>query len=228
MKRSEITAGVMMALGTTAGLLGTSDAEAVSISITQLVFSGTPVINTGVVGTIVGTTASTPAGVSGTFTDGGMGLLGSPWAVQAVHFWDTPSVALAFTGLFPIHLPNSFIVPTAYSYTFHLTGNQVAFGLLWDWAGVSDTPILAVFDCAPGVPSSPCTPVDTDGDTIPGTAMTVGPVFGFTAAFSGHLTTGTIPFSGGGTVPIPTAAWLFGSGLVGLGAAARRKRPQSG
>jgi hypothetical protein len=48
--------------------------------------------------------------------------------------------------------------------------------------------------------------------------MNNGPFDGHTAAFQGTLTPQV------SQVPIPAAAWLFGSGLLGLVGIARRKK----
>ncbi|MHC5118397.1 MAG: VPLPA-CTERM sorting domain-containing protein, partial [Planctomycetota bacterium] len=58
--------------------------------------------------------------------------------------------------------------------------------------------------------------LDGDNDGIPGNAMTSGPFPGITPAFYGTLT-------GQYVVPVPAAAWLFGSGLMGLIGIAKRK-----
>jgi hypothetical protein len=57
--------------------------------------------------------------------------------------------------------------------------------------------------------------VDTDADGIPGTAMHQGPFPGFTHQINGSLTA---------VVPIPAAAWLFGSGLLGLIGLSKKKK----
>ena len=63
--------------------------------------------------------------------------------------------------------------------------------------------------------------VDGDGDGIMGIAMLPGgPFAGFNAGFNASLT----PTPKGGAVPVPAAAWLFGSGLLGLVGVARRKK----
>jgi len=62
--------------------------------------------------------------------------------------------------------------------------------------------------------------VDGDGDGIMGIPMAaMGPFPGFNATFSANLT--ATPKTS--TVPVPTAVWLFGSGLLGLGGLARRR-----
>ena len=64
---------------------------------------------------------------------------------------------------------------------------------------------------------------DGNGDGIMGIPMAAGgPFAGFNANFNANVlpTAKTI-------VPVPAAAWLFGSGLLGLVAAARRKRRQT-
>jgi hypothetical protein len=57
--------------------------------------------------------------------------------------------------------------------------------------------------------------IDGNADGIPGIPMAAGgPFGGFNANFNANMT----------VVPIPAAAWLFGSGLVGLAGVARRKK----
>ena len=59
--------------------------------------------------------------------------------------------------------------------------------------------------------------VDGNGDGIMGNPMNAGgPFAGFNANFNATMTAVT--------VPVPAAAWLFGSGLVGLVGIARRKK----
>lgn len=61
-------------------------------------------------------------------------------------------------------------------------------------------------------------PLSTDG--IAGSPMTTAPFQGFNADFDFTSMTATNT----GTVPVPAAVWLFGSGLVGLAGVARRRR----
>ncbi len=62
--------------------------------------------------------------------------------------------------------------------------------------------------------------VDGNGDGIMGVSMqTGGPFAGFNANFNANMnpTPDTV-------IPVPAAVWLFGSGLMGLAAVARRKK----
>jgi hypothetical protein len=61
--------------------------------------------------------------------------------------------------------------------------------------------------------------VDGDGDGIMGIPMMPG---GPIAGFSWNLNANMIPTPG--PIPIPAAAWLFGSGLLGLVGLARRRK----
>ena len=63
--------------------------------------------------------------------------------------------------------------------------------------------------------------VDGNGDGVMGIAMIDGPFAGFNAGFNANFQTVTPdPVN---PVPVPAAAWLFGSGLLGLAGVARRK-----
>jgi hypothetical protein len=74
-------------------------------------------------------------------------------------------------------------------------------------------------------------PLIADKKSIGGSPMKTGPTEGFNANFD-FLSLEIVSCSDtdGGVcgappaVPIPTAAWLFGTGLIGLGAAARRRK----
>ena len=64
--------------------------------------------------------------------------------------------------------------------------------------------------------------IDGNGDGIMGIPMTAGgPFGGFNANFNANMTPTPDPVT---PVPVPAAVWLFGSGLMGLAAVARRKK----
>ena len=90
-------------------------------------------------------------------------------------------------------------------YDFNTYAGVFSGALEWDWgAGLNE------------FGPSTLTLLDTDNDGIPGTAMTTGTFKTFTFAVDGMAS----PVS---SVPVPTAMWLFGSGLLGLMGVARRK-----
>jgi hypothetical protein len=57
------------------------------------------------------------------------------------------------------------------------------------------------------------TSTDADGNGIPGVTLIDGPFVGMSPTFNMVQ-----------PVPVPAAVWLLGSGLLGLGGVARRKR----
>jgi len=82
-----------------------------------------------------------------------------------------------------------------------MTGSQRAVGIYFDWKTGNSIAILEIFDCVAGI----CT-----GQGVP---MDNGPFVGSVAKFSG---TGTV-------IPVPAAAWLMGSGVLGLLGVARHR-----
>ena len=106
-----------------------------------------------------------------------------------------------------------------------ITGIEVAEGqwfghLLFDWGVSLDTDLVLVWDVT-HQPDGSIELVSTDvisdlfptGSGAPGHPTIEGPTVGFSYSFDLLLT----------PVPVPAAAWLFGSGLLGLIGLARRK-----
>lgn len=116
---------------------------------------------------------------------------------------------------------------TAHDFVMTATGpGTVSAQIPFDWGAPSDTtpcgvancdiPVVAVFSLTPtGTPGEfSVATLDGDDSGTPGTAMTEGPFVGFSPTFSGTAS----------VVPIPSADWLFGTGLLGLVGVARRKK----
>jgi hypothetical protein len=107
-------------------------------------------------------------------------------------------------------------------------------GLLANPGCASTAPASSLVNClydgggygTAGVPvaSNPWMLVSVDqagGDGIPGTPMAAGGPFQF---FNANFNANLAPTLDPSPVPVPAAAWLFGSGLMGLAAVARRKK----
>ena len=99
---------------------------------------------------------------------------------------------------------------TAHDSTFTNNGNGTVTGNHpFDWGATPNIPVVVVWDTTSV--AGRWIALDGDNNGIPGTAMTAGPFTGFSPFFDV-------------AVPIPAAAWLFGSGLLGLVGVARRRR----
>lgn len=102
------------------------------------------------------------------------------------------------------------------NYAYQLT-NSGQFGVhtFFDWNGNYDIPVLFVLQSQEGgnlQTGLQFVSIDSDGSGVPGHAMNnASPYTGQTIAISAS------------TVPVPSAVWLFGSGLIGLIGVARRK-----
>ncbi len=88
--------------------------------------------------------------------------------------------------------------------------------MLWDWSADTNIPITIGWD------------VTASGNAVSDTAI-VSVVFSTITAGSGTFPGGTLLFSGSlhkvaNVVPVPAAAWLMGSGLIGLIGLARRRK----
>jgi len=183
---------------------GAASAAIVSIDVTKMDFY--PPGATSPSFTDPSVSGSVNAAGTGSFNSG-VPFFGVPWTASQQAWFDSPGA----------HTWSGTSASGAYNYQFTLAAGQVAVGTYFTWSVNSDIPVLAVFDCGAGTVGSACTPVDTDGDGAPGTAMQTPPFPGQTPAFSGVV-------SQVSAVPVPAAVWLFGSGLMGLVGVARRRK----
>ena len=157
-------------------------------------------------------------GAAGTMNSNGNGQMhdvdnfGSrlPWTADQQNWFDTHSSVLTWSGTgTSANNTNAF---ADFTYTFHLSSNQVAAGTYFDWNGDNNIPVLTIYDC-PVLGGGACT-----GNSLP---FATAPFPGSRPVFIGS-TADDFPISG--AVPVPAAVWLMGSGLVGLIGVARRKR----
>ena len=159
-----------------------------------------------------------PFGAAGTMNDAGNGSMtatenfnGFPWTADQQAWFDTHSSTITWAGT-----GTSANASNAYgdfSYTFHLESNQVAAGTYFDWNGNNNIPVLTIYDC----------PVSGGGSCIgKSLGMQTAPFPGAKPRFDGS-TADDFPISGG-SVPVPAAVWLMGSGLLGLVGVARRRK----
>ena len=150
---------------------------------------------------VTGTLNSAPGGSFSSLTP----FFGVHWTADGQAFFDA-------TG------PNTWAgsnTQGAFSYNFSLTSNQVAWGLGFNWNNYSsETPVLNIMTCTGFTPGNTCTGT--------GTPMQTPPFAGQAPAFDGMVASPSM------AVPLPAAAWLMASGLVGLGALGRRKARRLG
>jgi len=99
------------------------------------------------------------------------------------------------------------------AYDMTVGANQIGATMLWDFGPNKDSPIITLWDIDDSTPGMrKLIPLDIDGDGIVG-AKSVYIDTGHSYVF--NITTTA--------VPVPAAAWLFGSGLLGLVGVARRR-----
>ena len=204
MKKSTLAAAMLLSFAA-----ASTSAQALTVSMTTMEFydaDGNPGFFGGGLNTSVNGTMNSDGTGSG--DDGGTKFFGTPWTVTQAFWQDT-----AATGNW-----SGSTASGPFSYDFHMTGNQVAAGMLFNWGAAVDIAVLQIWDCT--TVAGVCTGVNNDAKHpgVPGTEMANGPFAGQHATFKG-TTTDAMP----ATVPVPAAVWLFGSGLLGLVGVARRK-----
>ena len=192
MNKTLLASAIALSLGASA------TAQAQTITITAMNFSGI-------------------YAASGTVNDMGTGVMNSvddffyqPWTATQKTWDDTHEVASSWSG----DGTNGSVNGSAFSYSYTLTGNQVAVGTFFDWNTNNGIPVLTIYDC-PVSGGGACT-----GASLP---MANGPFSGSEPGFNGS-TMDDFPVSGGSSVPVPAAVWLMGSGLLGLVGVARRRK----
>ena len=187
MKKTLLASAIALSVGSATSV------QALTISITVMNFNGVHSAS----GTMndAGTGSMTDTTVPGFF--------GTQWTADQVEWFDTHSSVTTWAG------GTSTGAIGAFSYTFHLTGNQVAAGTFFDWSTSFNIPVLTIYDCNSGT----CL-----GNSLP---MAAGPFPTQQPAFNG-TTLDEFPVSG--SVPVPAAVWLMGSGLLGLVGVARRRK----
>lgn len=182
----------------------------------------------------MGTTAIAEAGTvgltgvwSGTysfamFSPGG-GPVGAPTAPQSWSFdFDNNTVSISNTTTFYASVWTAHSV-TATDNGDGTYGNTTAQGanMLFNWSVNSDIPVAAKWDItASGNGIGDTATVASVSSTI----LASSAVFpGFHPTFTGSLT----KVSGAAAVPVPAAAYLMGSGLIGLVGVARRRNKKA-
>lgn len=177
--------------------LGAGSANALIVDITEMVWPGydDPYVRM----------------VEGSLTSDGTGYLtgpdpfgGQPWSFDAVAFF-----AADGANTWSVSGSNNVDDAVAYgpaTFNFDLAANQVAWGLYWDWNANYDVPTLNIMTCTSFTIGATCEGIFTP--------MVTDPFAGLAPVFSGVIS----------AVPIPGAAWLLGSGLVGLTGIARRRK----
>jgi len=122
-------------------------------------------------------------------------LFGMQWDFTTVAFFDSDN-AYTWEGS---SLQGDFF------YGFTLSATEVAFGTSLTWSVNEDIPVLAIFDCGNANAGDEC--------IGRGVQMVNGPTAGL-----------QVWGDGVSAVPVPAAAWLFGSGFIALIGFAKRKK----
>lgn len=103
--------------------------------------------------------------------------------------------------------------------TFTVGAGQMGGNINFAWTATSGIDVFMVWDLVPTATPGSFSWVssDIDGNGIPGLGMIDGPFPNFSANFNFEAPAPS-------AVPVPAAAWLLGSGLMGLVGVARRRK----
>jgi hypothetical protein len=115
-------------------------------------------------------------------------------------------------GTYTFNSTPDSVFPDAVTLSMTLGEDQVGMRTFIDWNG-NTYDILSVWDVTTVGDTTTLLATDMDGDGVRGYQMVSGPFAGMNVAIDATIVT-----------PIPAAAWLFGSGLLGLVGFARRKQ----
>ena len=162
---------------------------------------------------------------SGTYTFSMFSPGGGPVGVPSSDTWtwdfDAGTLTIANSATF------YGSVWTAAGVTFTDTGTSYDGNMVFSWSANPSIPVASSWDVMNNSGGAPGSIGDSATVTVnSATILATSSAFpGFQPFFSGSLE----KVSGGGTapIPVPAAAWLFGSGLMGLVGVARRRRNKS-
>ena len=129
---------------------------------------------------------------------GDFSFTGEPYNSDFTGMFDGNLFGLPVTG--NLTIPNGIKNPVFSPFSISWNGNDFSGGLLIEVSFTS----LELFQI---------TTLDGDNDGVPGSIFSIGPNQSTSLALSGQFS----------AVPLPSALWLFGSGLIGLIGLARRK-----
>ena len=136
----------------------------------------------------------------------------SNWTAHSGTLYDTAGT-YSFAAGDNCGYPNS----VGCEYQVELLSGYTMGHILFNWGATANIDVLNIWDASGNS-------VDIDGDGIAGWGMIDGAFIGFNANFTtGGGSPGGTYAGAASVVPVPAAAWLFGSGLLGLVGVARRK-----